>query len=109
MGSPASEDWRENDETQHKVFIDSFYIAKAETTQSEYERVMKKIRLHSALSKILIAYFSWGGNTRGIAQEIAKQTGADIFEIEPKVPYSSDYSTVLKQAQEDQDKTHDRN
>lgn len=54
--------------------------------------------------KILVAYFSWGGNTRGIAQEIAKQTGADIFEIEPKVPYSSNYNTVLKQAQEDQHK-----
>ena len=54
--------------------------------------------------KILVAYFSWGGNTRGIAQEIAKQTGADIFEIEPKVPYSTNYNTVLKQAQEDQHK-----
>lgn len=42
MGSPASEDWRENDEMQHKVFIASFYIAKTETTQAEYEHVMKK-------------------------------------------------------------------
>lgn len=54
--------------------------------------------------KLLIAYFSWGGNTRGIAQEIANQTRADIFEIEPKVPYSTNYNTVLKQAQEDQHK-----
>jgi len=30
---------------------------------------------------VLIAYFSWGGNTRGIAEEIHQQTGADIFEI----------------------------
>lgn len=59
---------------------------------------------NSNSKKILIAYFSWGGNTRGIAQEIAKQTGADIFEIEPKVPYSTNYNTVLKQAQEDQHK-----
>lgn len=42
MGSAVTEDWRENDEMQHKVFIDSFYIAKSETTQEEYERVMKK-------------------------------------------------------------------
>ncbi|MBR0391324.1 MAG: SUMF1/EgtB/PvdO family nonheme iron enzyme, partial [Oscillospiraceae bacterium] len=27
--------------------------------------------------KVLIAYFSWGGNTRGIAQEIQRQTRAD--------------------------------
>lgn len=27
--------------------------------------------------KVLIAYFSWSGNTRGIAQEIQRQTGED--------------------------------
>ena len=42
MGSPATEDWRENDEMQHKVYIDSFYIGQTEVTQEEYERVMKK-------------------------------------------------------------------
>lgn len=52
--------------------------------------------------KILIAYFSWSGNTRGIAKEIQRQTGADIFEISPVKAYSSDYSTVLMEAQEDQ-------
>ena len=52
--------------------------------------------------KVLIAYFSWGGNTRGIAQEIARQTGADVFEISPVHPYSTNYNTVLMEAQEDQ-------
>lgn len=51
---------------------------------------------------ILIAYFSWGGNTRGIAQEIQRQTGAELFEIELVTPYSTDYNTVLDQAQRDQ-------
>lgn len=46
----------------------------------------------------MIAYFSWSGNTRGIAQEIQNQTGADIFEISPVEPYSSDYNTVLMEA-----------
>ncbi len=54
--------------------------------------------------KILIAYFSWGGNTRGIAREIQTQTGADLFEITPVNPYSTDYNTVLMEAQEDQHK-----
>lgn len=53
---------------------------------------------------ILIAYFSWGGNTRGIAEEIQAQTDAELFEIELVEPYSSDYNTVLDQAQEDQNK-----
>lgn len=52
--------------------------------------------------KVLIVYFSWGGNTRMIANEIQKQTGADIFEITLVKPYSSSYNTVLMQAQEDQ-------
>lgn len=52
--------------------------------------------------KVLIAYFSWGGNTRGIAEEIQSQTGADLFETELVNPYSSDYNTVLDEAQRDQ-------
>lgn len=50
----------------------------------------------------LIVFFSWGGNTKGIAQEIQSQTGADLFEIELVHPYSDDYDTVLDEAQRDQ-------
>ena len=52
--------------------------------------------------KVLIAFFSWGGNTKGIAEEIQSQTGADLFEIELVNPYSDDYNTVLDEAQRDQ-------
>ena len=52
--------------------------------------------------RVLIAFFSWGGNTRGVAEEIQRQTGADLFEIRPVEPYSSDYNTVLMEAQHDQ-------
>ena len=54
--------------------------------------------------KTLIAFFSWSGNTKGIAEEIQSQTGADLFEITPVDPYSEDYNTVLMEAQEDQHK-----
>jgi len=40
---------------------------------------------------ILITYFSWGGNTRYIAQKIQEKTGGDLFEIETVNPYPSDY------------------
>ena len=52
--------------------------------------------------KVLIAYFTWSGNTQGIAYEIQKQTGADIFEISPVNEYSESYNRVLREAQRDQ-------
>lgn len=52
--------------------------------------------------KMLIAYFSWDGNTEGVAEEIQRQTGADLFQITMVNPYSSDYNTVLDEAQRDQ-------
>jgi flavodoxin len=52
--------------------------------------------------KTLIAYFSYSGNTRKIAQQIQQKTGADLFEIEVVKPYSSDYDACVKEAQRDQ-------
>lgn len=54
--------------------------------------------------KALIIFYSWSGNTRGVAREIARQTGFDSIEIELVNPYSTDYNTVLDQAQSDQHK-----
>lgn len=53
-------------------------------------------------TKGLVVYFSWSGNTEMVAQEIANQTGADIFEIIPQTPYSDDYDTVVDLAQQEQ-------
>ena len=52
-------------------------------------------------SKILVAYFSWGGTTQRMAEEIVRQTGADIFRIEPVVPYPTDYTECTEVAQEE--------
>lgn len=40
------------------------------------------------MSKTLIAYFSATGTTAKIAQDLAQQTGADLYEIQPENPYS---------------------
>lgn len=40
MGSPADEPERYGDEVQHKVTVDSFYIAGKELTQKEYSEIM---------------------------------------------------------------------
>ncbi len=36
----------------------------------------------------LVAYFSASGVTARVAQEIARATGADLYEIRPAVPYT---------------------
>ena len=41
------------------------------------------------MTKDLVVYFSVYGTAKKVAEEIAKQTGADIVEIEPAVPYDS--------------------
>ena len=51
-------------------------------------------------SKILVAYFSWGGTTQRMAQEIVRQTGADLFRIEPVVPYPTEYTPCTEVALE---------
>lgn len=42
--------------------------------------------------KILIAYFSWSGNTQYIAEKIHNKVGGDMFRIETAVPYPTDYN-----------------
>lgn len=37
------------------------------------------------MAKNLVLYFSVYGTAKAVAEEIAKQTGADIMEIEPEV------------------------
>ena len=41
-------------------------------------------------SNALVVYFSATGNTQAVAQTIADTLGADIFEIEPSDPYTSE-------------------
>ena len=50
----------------------------------------------------IIVFFSWSGNTRDIAGQIAERIGFEAVELELVEPYSTDYSTVLDQAQADQ-------
>lgn len=49
----------------------------------------------------LIVYFSHSGNTKSVAMEIRNQTGADIFEIVPETPYTTDYDELLDVAQDE--------
>ena len=58
--------------------------------------------------KNLVLYFSVYKTTKAVATEIAKQTGADLVEIEPVKPYDGDrshYNALARYAK----KEHDEN
>ena len=63
------------------------------------------------MSKSLIIYFSRAdenyavgyidkGNTEIVAEYVQELTGADIFKVEPAVPYAKDYSTCIREAKQ---------
>lgn len=51
--------------------------------------------------KVLVAYYSWSGHTKAVAQQIQQETGADMFEIQPEKAYSTDYQEVVQVAKEE--------
>lgn len=42
------------------------------------------------MNKVLVAYFSASGVTAGVAEKLAKEIGAELFEIEPENPYTKE-------------------
>lgn len=52
--------------------------------------------------KVLIAYFSYSGNTRSIAQQISENIEADLFEIKTVTSYPRDYDDCVTQSKEEQ-------
>lgn len=46
--------------------------------------------------KTLVVYFSWGGNTRAVANHIHDLIGGDIVEVETVVPYPDTYEEVTQ-------------
>ncbi len=53
------------------------------------------------MSKTLVAYFSYSGNAKAAAEKIAELADADLFEIKPEVPYSSDYQECVDEARKE--------
>jgi flavodoxin len=52
--------------------------------------------------KILVAYFSWSGNARVLAGQIAQETGGDLFEIKTVKSYPETYNECIEVAKQEQ-------
>lgn len=76
-------------------------ISDGESTESNNEKTDV-----DSNSSVLIAYFSWSGNTKQLADIIQEQVGGKLFEIEPETPYTDDINELSGIAlQEQRDNT----
>jgi flavodoxin len=51
--------------------------------------------------KILIAFFSWSGNAKALAGQIAQETGGNLFEIKTVTPYPTVYDECIQIAKQE--------
>lgn len=51
--------------------------------------------------KILVAYYSYSGNTEKVAKKIQEVTGGDLFAIKAEGTYPEDYSAMTAQAKKE--------
>ena len=61
--------------------------------------VMMATMTTSYAQKQLVLYYSETGTTKTVAQELQKQLGADIEEIEAVVPYSGNFQETIQRGQ----------
>ena len=59
-------------------------------------------------STTLVAYFSRSGNTRVVAGLIQRALTADLFEIQPELPYPEDYLATVEEARLERDSGRER-
>lgn len=76
--------------------------ANSEIIESKDDNIQNSEKELSGNEKILIAYFSYTGNTEKLANKIHSKVGGDIIKIETVTPYSNNYDEVVDQVQKDQ-------
>lgn len=68
------------------IFLIATLFVGACNTKPEVAK--KEIKPMVQNKKVLVAYFSATGNTKRVAENLAKATGAVVYEIKPAVPYT---------------------
>lgn len=85
------------------VLIASAACSKDEDEDSDAPLYSSDVIEYDANRKILVAYFSWGGNTQNMAENIAGLTDATLFRIETVTPYPTNYNECTEVAREELD------
>ena len=74
----------------------------APVTKTTINEGVKQVMDTNNGKKILIAYYSYGGNTKALAEEIHRQAGGDLLPIVPDNPYSETYAVTVAKAKQEQ-------
>lgn len=61
----------------------------SQSSASTSQQAQTQTQPSSGLGKVLVAYYSAQGHTRAVAQTLADELGADLFEVVPQQPYSA--------------------
>jgi len=72
-------------------------VAYKATAQNKVEEKVE----NSADAKILIAYYSYSGNTKEVAEAIQEEIGGDLFEIKTEGSYPEEYRPMTQQAKKE--------
>lgn len=87
------------------IILGLFIISAGVVFALQNKQTGNKGAINMTDKKILIAYFSFSGNTKSVAEKIHSQVGGDMFRIETAVPYPADYNeTAYGIAKEQHDK-----
>ena len=70
--------------------VSSFSVAASSEAASSAAASSETASTVTTTGKTLVVYFSATGTTQGVAQTIADTVGADLFEVVPSDPYTSD-------------------
>jgi flavodoxin len=87
-GAAPAETNDQNKETE--TLSEGTDVNEKENTAEENTEPAEDSESQESDSKVLIAYFSATGTTKGVAEKIAAITGGDLYEIQPAVPYTDD-------------------
>jgi flavodoxin len=72
------------------LIVLSTLIACAQKNRTANDTEIENQTQGENMKKVLITYFSCTGNTRSLAEQIAQASKAELYEIKPKIPYSSE-------------------
>lgn len=70
--------------------VGGYFIYQSQKEPSLQEKTVKQVSSTKSNSKTLVVYYSAQNHTKDVANKIAENLNADLFEIEPKEKYSED-------------------